>query len=157
MIMKPILRQGNLGMPAEHSDHACYVVGYAQAVLEVDKANTLVAIRGVKYSTHLESAEERPDAPPDDETRITILLVGGPWRQCMWLKPDKSDLVEFTLERPGDYLVWEPGYYHKWQPLGDATMLTVSLFQPRLTLTIREEGEAESGGGVPRPVEESVV
>ncbi len=137
--MKPILRQGNLVMPREHSDCACYIVGYANAVLEVDKSNMGVALRSVKYSTHTTKEGAREDALVTDETRITILLSGGPWRQCMWLKPDRSDQNEFLLKRPGDYLFWEPGYFHNWQPLGDATMLTVSMFRPKLT--IREAPE----------------
>ena len=126
-------------MPLQHTDHDCYVVGYANAILEVDKSNVGVAIRSVKYSTHTKTETVRKDAPANEETRITILLSGGPWRQCMWLEPDKSDLVEFRLERPGDYLVWEPGYCHNWQPLGDATMLTVSMFRPKLTVTTKPE------------------
>lgn len=119
-------------MPTEHSDHACYIVGYSNAILEIEEKNRFVAIRSVKYSTHKKSVKVRDDADPDDETRITILLSGGPWKQSMWLSPDKSDVSQYELVSAGDYLIWEPGFYHNWQPLGNSTMLTVSLWRPRL-------------------------
>ena len=128
------LQNGNLGLSADENDQFRYIVGYANAILEVEKQNRFVTIRSVKYSTHKKSEEIRDVADPDDETRITILLGGGPWKQDMWLKLDKSDLKEFRLEKPGDYLIWEPGYYHNWQPLGYSTMLTVSLWRPKLAI-----------------------
>lgn len=138
--MNPRKHMGNLSMPAEHTDHDCYIVGYCNAILEIEEKNRFVAIRSVKYSTHKKSDVPRKDAKPDDETRVTILLAGGPWRQSMWLSADKSDEEKVELYDAGDYLIWEPGFYHSWQPLGDSTMLTVSLWRPKLEIKPKCEG-----------------
>lgn len=129
-IIKPT--KGNLGLNPE-IDSSCYIVGYQSAILEVAKGNSGVAIRSVKYSFHKVTDKLRPDAPPDDETRITILLEGE-WEQHFWTKGDKSDLETFKLQKEGDYLLWPPGYYHTWKPLKNSTMLTVSLFQPKFVI-----------------------
>lgn len=142
----PILLKSNLGMPSKFSDYDCYIVGYANSLLETEKGNRCIAIRSVKYSTHVISDKARPDAQADTETRITILMQGGPWKQCMWLKDDKSDLQEFRLDKVGDFLLWQPGYMHNWQPLGNSTMLTISLFQPKLAFNVEQEAQQAVSG-----------
>lgn len=139
--LKPLLIKGNLGVPTEFTDFNCRIVGYSNALLETEKGNRCIAIRSVKYSTHVPSSKIRDDAPADPETRITILLQGGPWKQSMWLMDDKSDLQEFQLDKAGDFLLWQPGYMHNWQPLGNSTMLTISLFQPILAFNVEQEAQ----------------
>jgi quercetin dioxygenase-like cupin family protein len=46
------------------------------------------------------------------------MLITGKWRQEM-------TVGTFTLENPGDYIVWGPGIEHTWQAEEDSTMLTI--------------------------------
>ena len=146
----PIVQKGNLNLPADFTKHECYIVGYDNSILEVTADNSAVAIRSVKYSTHKIDDPLGYDKIPNDETRITILLRGGPWRQTMWREQNKSDAQEFTLTDEGDYLVWEPGFYHNWAQLGNSTMLTISLFQSKLRLNNREKKPNKPEMATPR-------
>ncbi len=129
MESSPELKTGNIGITPQ-SAFDCYIVGFPSAdgkikpTIEVAEKNTCVDIRSVKYSSHLK-ADKKAEKKPDDETRITILLNGGPWRQTMWL--NGKDPLVYSLVNPGDYISWEPGYFHSWEAEGDATLLTVSM------------------------------
>lgn len=131
--MKPI--KGNLKTAELGTNHNCYVVGYDNATIGVAKDNTAIAIRGVKHSSHLKADEFREDAEPTEETRITILLEGS-WEQHFWIKDDKSDLIQFKLDKAGDFLIWSKDYCHTWKPLANSTMLTVSLYEPRILINL---------------------
>lgn len=72
----------------------------------------------VKWGVH-PAGQTRPDGWTTGETRTSLLmLISGRWHQEM-------TVGTFTLERPGDYLVWGPGIEHTWTAEADSTMLTV--------------------------------
>jgi hypothetical protein len=127
-------------MPKMSSDNVGeneYLVGFTPVdpILFVDQHTPNADITGVKYSKHLYGDKRPNDAGADDQTRVTMLIAGGPWRQEMWTSA--SDRTVHILRAPGDYIAWEPGYCHVWEALGDATMLTIS-FRRR-----QEQPEAE--------------
>jgi cupin superfamily acireductone dioxygenase involved in methionine salvage len=85
----------------------------------VDDGNDLRATEDVeiKWSTH--PAGDKRAAWTTGEHRTTIsLLVSG--RFTIHLSTGV-----FTLEKPGDYLVWGPGIRHWWEAVQDSVMVTV--------------------------------
>lgn len=128
-----------------------YIIGFTPVdpILFVDQHTPNADITGVKYSRHRSGDKRSDDASADDQTRVTILLEGGPWKQEMWTPT--SQRITYTLQRPGDFIAWEPGYCHTWEALGDATMLTVS-FRRRKAPSEAEQampsvGHKKAGGG----------
>ena len=84
------------------------------------------ADHGIRHTTDLEvkwgihkAGEQRPGGWTTGETRTSLLmLITGKWHQEM-------TVGTFTLENPGDYIVWGPGIEHTWQAEADSTMLTI--------------------------------
>ncbi len=104
-----------------------YVIGTTPVVemLRVDNSANRVYLVGVKYSHHRRDEPSRGEREPDEYVRITMLVDGGPWRQCLW-KRDTPHMIEVTLNEPGDFVAWEPGVWHQWWPQGPASMVTIS-------------------------------
>ena len=113
------MAEGNIG-------NNPYIVGHTpvDGILYIDQHNPSADITGAKYSKHLAGEKRESDASADDQTRITMIVSGGPWKQQMWL-PD-GERKTCNLSKDGDYIAWEPGYCHTWEALGDTTMLTIS-------------------------------
>lgn len=120
-----------------------YLVGFTPVdpILFVNKDTPNADITGVKYSKHLYGDKRPIDAEADKDTRITMLIAGGPWRQEMWTST--TERTVHILRSPGDYIAWEPGYCHTWEALGDATMLTVS-FRRREELLEAEQAASSN-------------
>lgn len=72
----------------------------------------------LKWGQHVRGEHRDDWAPGDRRTTLTLLFSGGPWRVQF---PER----EYTLTRPGDYLLFGPGIAHTWHADGDTTMLTV--------------------------------
>lgn len=72
----------------------------------------------LKWGQHVRGEYRDDWAPGDRRTTLTVLVSGGPWRVQF---PEQ----EYTLARPGDYLLFGPGIAHTWHADGNTTMLTV--------------------------------
>jgi len=107
-----------------------YLAGFTPAIplMRVDETHP-AWLHSVKYSHHPVGGTRPEPAPSDPRTRVTILLEGGPWVQTMW-NADRSVEVTLRLAEPGDYIAWQPGYFHSWTAEGRATMLTLSIQRP---------------------------
>ena len=81
---------------------------------------------GVRHTDALEvkcgihpAGQERPNGWTTGEDRTTLLmLITGRWRL-------ELTVGTFTLDAPGDYVVWGPGIDHTWKAEADSTMLTI--------------------------------
>ncbi len=86
------------------------------SILRVDETDHRAELVGVKYSNHYLDDNPKGNRKPDEYTRVTMLVSGGPWEQRMW-NPRTRLNVTYRLN------AWQPGPYH---PRGQATLVTVT-------------------------------
>lgn len=119
-------KENNSVVAGSLGDHQ-WIIGTTPVseMLRVDNSTNRAMLVGVKYSRHRPTDEPKGDVKPDVFTRVTMLVDGGPWEQRMW-NPDEGLDVTYRLNAPGDYIAWQPGPFHRWNPIGNATMISVS-------------------------------
>ena len=122
---------GSAGDPGQE-----WLIGFTPVVelLRVDDTEFPALLNGVKFSRHHPLDPVKGDRQPDEFTRVTMLVEGGPWRQRMWHPASGLD-VTYQLNAPGDFVAWHPGPWHRWTPLGAATMITVNFTRVPLNAT----------------------
>lgn len=75
----------------------------------------------VKWARH-RAGERRHETVRNLRARSLSILVAGRFRFTFVSKEGRSEVL---LERPGSWVLWEPGLGHEWEALEDATVLTV--------------------------------
>ena len=78
-------KEGN-GVVAGSLDGHEWVIGSTPvtSILRVDETDHRAELVGVKYSNHHLDDNPKGDRKPDEYTRVTMLVTGGPWEQRMW-------------------------------------------------------------------------
>ena len=71
----------------------------------------------VKWGIH-KAGEQRAEWTAGEDRTTLFMLITGSWRLDL-------TVGTFTLDRPGDYIVWGPGIDHSWQAQTDSTVLTI--------------------------------
>lgn len=71
----------------------------------------------VKWGLH-PAGQARAGWTEDDQRHTMVILVSGRFRLDL-------SVGTTTLERQGDYVVWEPGIDHSWQAENDSTVITI--------------------------------
>jgi quercetin dioxygenase-like cupin family protein len=71
----------------------------------------------VKWGIHA-AGEARPEWTTDDQRTTIVLLVAGRFRL-------ELTVGNVTLERQGDYVIWEAGIDHWWQAQQDSIVVTI--------------------------------
>jgi len=54
---------------------------------------------------------------------ISVLVCGK--FEIRFREGDGDEWEAYTLDEPGDYLIWGPGLHHEWKALDNSTVLTV--------------------------------
>ncbi len=105
--------QGNAA--AENDQHRGWLLGHFidGEDATIRKTNALE----VKWGIH-KAGEERPEWTTGEDRTTLFMLISGKWRLDL-------TVGTFTLDRPGDYIVWGPGIDHSWQAQADSTVLTI--------------------------------
>jgi hypothetical protein len=75
----------------------------------------------IKWYEHPEG-QESGEKPVSRGLTVSVLVTG---RFAVSFQDDESSWVEYRLEKPGDYVVWGPGIYHRWKAIERSVVLSV--------------------------------
>ena len=78
----------------------------------------------LKWGIHY-SGECREWAKPEKEKWSLTILIEGDFSV-------EFDGATYRLIRPGDFVVWQPGFRHKWRANNKSVMLTVRWRPPKI-------------------------
>jgi len=73
----------------------------------------------VKWGIH-KKGEKYENAKANIQAKSLAILISGKEK---FFFPDTNETI--TMEKPGDYIIWNAGIFHKCEMLEDTTILTI--------------------------------
>jgi hypothetical protein len=84
----------------------------------------------LKYALHYAGEECKQPYKEVDKINITLLIDGGPFVHSFRDRGTKAQLPNVALEKPGDYVVYDPTVLHTWKAIERATVVTIQFPPP---------------------------